>query len=99
MTFSEGRLKGQRLGFRVEDINTISRTQIETEKLVQMSKHKVAVRDDSAGKVVNFQAGNFVVLDTPSRKVWVAQLLEPYAGRVSDEVRICAAFSASALPL
>jgi len=38
------------------------------------------------GQVVSFELGDFVLIEGPDDSCWVAQLLEPYTGKLSEEV-------------
>lgn len=36
--------------------------------------------------MVSFELGDFVLIEGPDDSCWVAQLLEPYTGKLSEEV-------------
>ena len=86
--FTEGRAKGQTMECGLDDINKINTKKCSSDDLRRWCPKKAgkAGATGEAGQVVAFDAGAFVLIEGPDDSCWVAQLLEPYVGKLSEEV-------------
>jgi len=88
VAFSDGRVRGQQHSFSAQDLNIISKEKLTSEHLLQLSQKKRPLQVDTAREAVQFNAGNFVVIDGANEKSWVAQLMESFVGKISTEVSL-----------
>eukprot|EP00960_Hanusia_phi_P073169 767954-Hanusia_phi.AAC.2 len=84
--FSDGRVKGQIHKVSLDDVNKISTESLPSSFLKGLCKTNESVRLQTKSQVVDFSEGDFVLIEGPDEVCWVAQLMEPYRGKLSDEI-------------
>ncbi|KAJ1490695.1 hypothetical protein T484DRAFT_1776534 [Baffinella frigidus] len=85
--FSEGRARGLKERVPLKDINEISRAKIDVGQLSGWCSNKKPARITlEEDELIDCKVGEFVLIEGPEDSTWAAQLLEPYSGKVSDEV-------------
>jgi hypothetical protein len=86
LSFSLGRAKGQKCTIDLEDLHQISRKKLGVEELLKLCKRRQPLQVDQSRVPLELHAGNFVVIDGPKNQTWVAQLMESFVGKISNEV-------------
>jgi hypothetical protein len=91
--FTEGRAKGHTVKCELDDVNKINSKKCTPEELRRWCPRKETAQQKGGdpkaaggGQVVSFASGEFVLIEGPDDSCWVAQLLEPYTGKLSEEV-------------
>mmetsp|Transcript_1900 Transcript_1900/g.3910 ORF Transcript_1900/g.3910 Transcript_1900/m.3910 type:complete len:1012 (-) Transcript_1900:1136-4171(-) len=84
--FTEGRVRGQHCKVPLDDVNRICSRKLSPHLLRSWCTSQKPVRTPANIEVVEFKKGEFVLIEGPDEGFWVAQLMEPYTGRISEEV-------------
>mmetsp|Transcript_15924 Transcript_15924/g.32693 ORF Transcript_15924/g.32693 Transcript_15924/m.32693 type:complete len:849 (-) Transcript_15924:458-3004(-) len=85
--FTEGRVRGQSIKVPLDDVNRICTRKLSLQVLKSWCKNTKLGRSPSAApQVVHFEEGEFVLIEGPDDGLWVAELMESYTGRISEEV-------------
>ncbi|EKX53139.1 hypothetical protein GUITHDRAFT_101575 [Guillardia theta CCMP2712] len=80
------RRTGQIHKVSLDDVNKISTESLSISFLRSLCKTQESGRPQSKSQVVDFCEGDFVLIEGPDEVCWVAQLMEPYRGKLSDEI-------------
>mmetsp|Transcript_40239 Transcript_40239/g.61845 ORF Transcript_40239/g.61845 Transcript_40239/m.61845 type:complete len:838 (-) Transcript_40239:171-2684(-) len=84
--FTEGRVRGQTIKVPLDDVNRICTRKLSLQVLKSWCTSSKPARAASSVQIVEFKKGEFVLIEGPDEGFWVAQLMEPYTGRISEEV-------------